>query len=683
MLKSVVLALLVAFAISQQQSAPADLVTSLPGFQGSLPTRHYSGYITVNSTTNTRLFYWFVEAINATSSTPIVVWANGGPGCSSMIGFFLENGPFHVNVSSADGSLILSLNNRSWSNTGITHMLYVDAPYGTGFSQASDQNLIPTSDFQAASHMIQFLNGFFTLHPDLATQPVWLGAEGEASRIMMSAAYRIMIGKQQQSTVTSSELYPLTVPLKIPGMILESGLIEPLIQYNVRPQQAYYSGLISSDTMQKMIPLQLQCARDIQNGRFNEHNSACTILDLSLKLSSGGMSFRDIRQFGQFPKQPIDLLFVKYLNQLSVQQALHIDPVVNFEPCSAQVEINLSNNSLQPIQQLLAPLLSFGLRIFMLHGNFDMYSGPVGMEQVLRNIPSLQFNQAPRNLVFIGNEVTGYVNELSNGLTFMVMAGTSHYVTHEHPGHTVSMINYFLNNMTFCSDDRIGEIPRIQLANGLEMILEPVDNSTSKDNPDFQTWNQPIDSSQIGQPPQLFKLQCKVAQSLCTGLLNNCSGVGTCNNGACVCPEGYTGSICSFRITNMTTSGVTVTQQQSNEWYYIQLPPNQSTNNALLSLTTVTSVTPIGDEDIYDTGDQTIHNIGDGIAIPGLMSNKLCLYAKKGALPTQQLFDSAQCVSKEDLGQIVTLRLPPISQQGDWFTGVFNGLANIEVSYPE
>ncbi|ONK63869.1 uncharacterized protein A4U43_C07F19770 [Asparagus officinalis] len=41
------------------------------------------------------LFYYFAEAEADPSSKPLVLWLNGGPGCSSVgVGAFSENGPF-------------------------------------------------------------------------------------------------------------------------------------------------------------------------------------------------------------------------------------------------------------------------------------------------------------------------------------------------------------------------------------------------------------------------------------------------------------------------------------------------------------------------------------------------------------------------------------------------------------
>ena len=74
----------------------ADNVTdlsSLPGWPKELPFEMYSGYIDIKNTTK-RIHYVFLEAMNKTATTPTVVWFNGGPGCSSMLGFLQETGPY-------------------------------------------------------------------------------------------------------------------------------------------------------------------------------------------------------------------------------------------------------------------------------------------------------------------------------------------------------------------------------------------------------------------------------------------------------------------------------------------------------------------------------------------------------------------------------------------------------------
>lgn len=43
----------------------------------------------------TRMFYFFFES-RGSKEDPIVIWLTGGPGCSSELAVFFENGPFTI-----------------------------------------------------------------------------------------------------------------------------------------------------------------------------------------------------------------------------------------------------------------------------------------------------------------------------------------------------------------------------------------------------------------------------------------------------------------------------------------------------------------------------------------------------------------------------------------------------------
>lgn len=58
----------------------------------------------------------------------LVLWLNGGPGCSSLIGMLYENGPFLFKGEDTQ----LSYNNYSWNK--IANVIYLESPAGVGYS---------------------------------------------------------------------------------------------------------------------------------------------------------------------------------------------------------------------------------------------------------------------------------------------------------------------------------------------------------------------------------------------------------------------------------------------------------------------------------------------------------------------------------------------------------------------
>lgn len=101
--------------------------------------RSYTGYVhlppgALNDTGDSHQdypinsFFWFFEARKDPENAPLAIWLNGGPGASSMLGLFAENGPCHVNSDSNS----TYLNEWSWNNE--VNMLYLDQPVQVGFS---------------------------------------------------------------------------------------------------------------------------------------------------------------------------------------------------------------------------------------------------------------------------------------------------------------------------------------------------------------------------------------------------------------------------------------------------------------------------------------------------------------------------------------------------------------------
>eukprot|EP01033_Poteriospumella_lacustris_P020830 gene20830-15345_t len=137
MLSSVIsFALLVSSVAAYSPEAVADQVTNLPGSQNlKLNFNQFSGYLDIPGTSGTKskhMHYWFVESQNNPSTDPITFWTNGGPGCSGLIGFMTEQGPFKP-----DKDLNLQVNPYAWNT--VSNMVFIESPAGVGFSYTDDK----------------------------------------------------------------------------------------------------------------------------------------------------------------------------------------------------------------------------------------------------------------------------------------------------------------------------------------------------------------------------------------------------------------------------------------------------------------------------------------------------------------------------------------------------------------
>jgi carboxypeptidase C (cathepsin A) len=86
------------------------------------PENGYSGLVPLPGGADD-IFYWGFPSRQNPDTDPLVIWLNGGPGCSSLFGNLAENGPFKL-FPKEDGDFVFMKNPYSWNNRA--NLLYVD-----------------------------------------------------------------------------------------------------------------------------------------------------------------------------------------------------------------------------------------------------------------------------------------------------------------------------------------------------------------------------------------------------------------------------------------------------------------------------------------------------------------------------------------------------------------------------
>ena len=75
----------IAFIAAVAYAAPAEeRMNNLPDAP-AFTTKTYAGYLPISETKS--LHYVFAESESDPANDPVVIWFNGGPGCSSMLAF--------------------------------------------------------------------------------------------------------------------------------------------------------------------------------------------------------------------------------------------------------------------------------------------------------------------------------------------------------------------------------------------------------------------------------------------------------------------------------------------------------------------------------------------------------------------------------------------------------------------
>jgi carboxypeptidase C (cathepsin A) len=165
---------LVVLLVSLHAQKEKDKVSSLPGyinFSGLFDM--YSGLLQLKPDPLMNMHYIFVTSMSATKDTdPLVLWLNGGPGCSSLLGFAQEIGPCLLQPGAK--TFDTNLNPYAWNNNA--NVLFLENPPGVGFSQNEDKNFSYNENNTATNAYLALVE-WFKLFPEYKTRDFWITGE--------------------------------------------------------------------------------------------------------------------------------------------------------------------------------------------------------------------------------------------------------------------------------------------------------------------------------------------------------------------------------------------------------------------------------------------------------------------------------------------------------------------------
>lgn len=193
----------------------------------------YSGYLTVNETDNSNLFFWYFPAKANSENAPVILFLGGGPGSSIFYSVFLEIGPF---VISPEG--VLSERNSSWY---LDHnLLYIDSPVGTGYSFTASDDGYSRNNKDVYTNLLKGLWQFFRLFPEYQQNEFFVNGESYAGNFVTAIAYAIF----QDSSREDSD--PTRPKINLKGYSIGNAWIDPKHQINYA-DYLYELGLIDSN----------------------------------------------------------------------------------------------------------------------------------------------------------------------------------------------------------------------------------------------------------------------------------------------------------------------------------------------------------------------------------------------------------------------------------------------------
>ncbi|KAK9168904.1 hypothetical protein Syun_001044 [Stephania yunnanensis] len=437
------LVLLVSCCFCSEQEK--DKIVELPGQPKNVGFSQYSGYVTVNEENGRSLFYWLFEApaSREAKSKPLVLWLNGGPGCSSVgYGAAEEIGPFRIN---SDGKTLF-MNPYSWNK--LANLLFLESPAGVGFSYTNTTaDLYNAGDQRTAEDAYVFLVKWFERFPQYMHRDFYIAGESYAGHYV-----------PQLSQLVYRKNKGIENPIiNFKGFMVGNAVTDDYHDYVGTFEYWWTHGLISDSTYRI---LRITC-----NNGYSEHPSpacqrAIDIADMeqgnidpysiyTLPCKDTASLKRNLR--GHYPwmsraYDPCTERYSKvYFNLPEVQRAMHANVTgipYAWDTCSDIINNNWGDapKSMLPIYQ---ELIAAGLRIWVFSGDTDSVVPVTGTRY---SIDALKRPTVTNWYPWYDNGKVGGWSQVYEGLTLVTVTGAGHEVPLHRPREAFILFRSFLLN---------------------------------------------------------------------------------------------------------------------------------------------------------------------------------------------------------------------------------------------
>ncbi|KAH9996036.1 Alpha/Beta hydrolase protein [Russula vinacea] len=418
--------------------------------------KQYSGYLDI--TDGKHLFFWFFESRNDPSKDPLVLWLNGGPGCSSSTGLLFELGPCRI----TDEGKNTTRNPYSWNERA--NVIFLDQPVGVGYSYSSDGSTVNTSPVAGV---------------DYASLPFHLAAESYGGTFAPNIASVIHKKNKELALVPMPKL----AKINLASVILANGLTDPYIQMASVPDYACDGPYPIYDdpegpqctALRSKVPT---CQRLIK--ACYDFGSRLTCVPAGLycfsqlyaPLQQTGLNLYDVRRKCDPSKDADGPLcykqlgwIEKWMNDPKNKAALGANPSRTFESCSMEINqaFMYQGDGMHNSALLLPELIDDGVRLLVYAGNADMMCNYIGNEAWVENLEHKfhkEFKRAPSIQWVTAREgrVAGEVRSAggrgfgAGNVTFVNVYEAGHMVPYDQPEASLDMFTRWITDISLTSD---------------------------------------------------------------------------------------------------------------------------------------------------------------------------------------------------------------------------------------
>ncbi|CAN1339472.1 Serine carboxypeptidase-like 49 [Linum perenne] len=347
---------------------------------------HHAGYFNIEHSYAAKMFYFFFESRNS-KDDPVVIWLTGGPGCSSELAIFYENGPFSI----ADNMTLV------WNKYGWDQVLCC-------------------------------LHAFFTEHPELAENDFYITGESYAGHYIPAFASRVHRGNKNNEGIH----------INLKGFAIGNGLTDPAVQYKAYPDFALQNGIIKESQyklINKVVPV---CELAIKlcgtDGTVSCMASyfVCNGIFTAIMAIAGNINYYDIRKQCEGSLCYDFSNMEKFLNLKNVRESLGVGDI-DFVSCSPTVYEAMLVDWMRNLEVGIPALLEDGVNMLIYAGEYDLICNWLG------NSRWKEFVSSPELSFEVDGSEAGKL-KTHGPLSFLKVHNAGHMVPMDQPKAALEML---------------------------------------------------------------------------------------------------------------------------------------------------------------------------------------------------------------------------------------------------
>ncbi|KAJ7850096.1 serine carboxypeptidase [Mycena leptocephala] len=403
----------------------------------------YTGYIDIQAR---HLFFYFFESRSDPDNDDVIFWTNGGPGCSSGIGLFMELGPCRV-VNAENGTVY---HPESWNSNA--NIFFVDQPIGVGFSYAEYGEYVSTTE-EAAQDIASFVAIFFAHFSKFQGRGFHLSGESYAGRYLPVFAAAVY----DQNTRLVKAGIP---PINLTSVMIGNGMTDVHTMmpawYEMQCSPASLPPVQDIKTcveMKARVPRCTKWLKESCQDQFDLINCGAALsfcgdsimdpyvatglnnYDLSKKCGSSDLCYEEIDEI------------IKYLNRKDVQALLGTE-VSKYDSCSNTVgrHFGITQDMIKGAKDYVSALLERDIRVLIYVGTYDWVCNWIGNEAwtlALEWSGHAEFSSQPLREWTVDGKRAGKTRD-AKGLTFATVDAAGHMVPYDKPKESLQMVNRWI-----------------------------------------------------------------------------------------------------------------------------------------------------------------------------------------------------------------------------------------------